>query len=195
MTDLANDLNASSSAVATGCPECHVPLGTYQYESVVVEACPAGHGIFLTGDALQATVRSRAADRPEAEEQAALEAARPIPMDELAAAEALRTCPVDGVPMTKQVFAYESGVPIDVCQEHGIWLDAGEIDQIEAWYEAQQAQLATDRATWGGQTGRLEQIEQQHERAISEDLGNIHWGPVGWLYGKISYAWMRRDDH
>lgn len=194
MTDLANTSGVPSTQT-TGCPSCHAALGTYQYESVVVQACPEGHGIFLTRAALQQTVHDRTVDRPVEEEEAALVAARPIPLDELAQVEAVRTCPVDGAPMTKSVFAYESGVPIDVCDEHGIWLDAGELDQVEAWYEANEAQLASDRATWGGQDGKLEQIEQQHERTISQDLGNIHWGPVGWLYEKISYAWMRRDDH
>jgi Zn-finger nucleic acid-binding protein len=83
---------------------------------------------------------------------------------------------------------------MDVCPLHGIWLDQGELEQIEAWFEAQERHLERDRATWGGTTGKLEQIEEQAERQRAEDVESIHWGPVGWFAGRMSWWHDRRDD-
>ncbi len=191
MTDAAH---ATATAATTGCVHCHEPLVLCEHEGIQVLACGRGHGVFLHADALQAAVRDRTADRPEHEERAAEAAQGSVPVEQLEASEDARTCPTCGAPMAKRVFAYESGVTTDVCDEHGVWLDDGELHRIEAWVEAQERHVDADRATWGGATGRLEQLEQQHERKMADEVANIHWGPVGWLHSRTAYWWFRRDD-
>ena len=192
MTDAANA--TSATAATTGCVHCHEPLVRRQHESVEVLACERGHGLFLHADALRAAVRDRIDDRPVDEEQAAVEAQGSASVEQLEASEDIRTCPTCGVPMSKQVFAYESGVTTDVCDEHGVWLDEGELHRIEAWYEAHEKHLDADRETWGGQDGRLEDIEQTYERTAADDVASIHWGPVAWFHRRTAYWWARRDD-
>jgi Zn-finger nucleic acid-binding protein len=184
----------SDIATTTGCVHCHAPLQLREHETVQLLACPAGHGVFINAEALQVAVRDRTEDRPESEERAAEQSQRPIAIEQVEASEGVRGCPTCGEAMGKRVFAYESGVPIDVCDEHGIWLDDGELQQIEAWYEAQERYREADRAAWGGQDGKLEQLEEQHERRIADESRDIHWGPVGWFTGHASWWWSRRDD-
>lgn len=191
MTEAAN---ATATAANTGCVHCHEPLVLREHESIQVLACERGHGVFLHADALRAAVRDRAEDRPDTEEQAAIEAQGSASVKQLEASEDIHTCPTCGVEMSKQVFAYESGVTTDVCNEHGVWLDEGELHRIEAWYEAHEKHLDADREVWGGQTGRLEQIEQQAEREAADDVAAIHWGPVGRFHRRAAYWWSRRDD-
>lgn len=185
MTDLAS---------TTGCVTCHAALVPQTHESVTVLACPTGHGVFLHADALRTALADRTDDRPEAEEREAEAAQRAVAVETLEAEEAPRTCPTCGAAMSKRVFAYESGVTTDVCDEHGVWLDQGELQRIEAWYEAQERHRDGDRATWGGQRGRLEQIEEQQERTAVDEVADLHWGPVAWFHRRAAWWWARRDD-
>lgn len=176
------------------CPTCGAGLHTATHESVTVEACSAGHGVFLTADALTAALHDRTSDRPEAEERSAEQQQSSASAEQLESSHAPRSCPACAAPMQVRIFAYESGVPIDVCAEHGIWLDERELEQIEAWYEAQEGHRDADRQTWGGQTGRLEQIEEQQERQAAEDVRGVHWGPIGAFAAQASWWRSRRDD-
>jgi len=184
----------AATSSTTGCVHCHTPLTLRSHESVQVLACGNGHGVFLHADSLRAALVDRTADRPEHEEREAEAAQRAVAIETLESSEAARTCPTCGTPMAKRVYAYESGVTTDVCDEHGIWLDEGELERIEAWYEAQERHLVADRAEWGGQTGRLEQIEEDFERKAVDDEARMHWGPIGWFHRRAAWAWARRDD-
>jgi Zn-finger nucleic acid-binding protein len=195
MTDAAASFDpATPIAQRTGCVQCHAPLQLTSHEGVQLLTCPRGHGVFINAEALTAAVHDRTLDRSEVEEREAEAAQGSTSVKELEASEGVRTCPSCGAPMAKRVYAYESGVATDVCAEHGVWLDQGELERIEAWYEAQERHLDADRAEWGGQHGKLEQIEQQHEQRQAEQDGALHWGPVGWAIRHASYAWARKDD-
>lgn len=52
-------------------------------------------------------------------------------------------CPVCSVPLTQKI---RVGVPIDVCDEHGIWLDRGELEEIiqRDWVGFQSQYVAAD---------------------------------------------------
>lgn len=188
------DADSTATATRTGCVHCHQPLTLKTHETIQLLACPSGHGVFINADSLQVAVRDRTDDRPVDEEQAAELAQRSFAVKELEEGEGVRTCPSCGKDMQKTVFAYESGVPMDVCSEHGVWLDDGELHRIEAWYEAQERYRERDQAEWGGKHGKLEQIEADYERRSADEQGSMHWGPVGWFVRNVGYAWNRKDD-
>jgi len=48
-------------------------------------------------------------------------------MSETSGLKPVRPCPVCGQGLTRE---REHGVEIEVCEEHGVWLDAGELDTI-----------------------------------------------------------------
>jgi len=45
-------------------------------------------------------------------------------------------CPVCRTFMKRTIYGHRSGVVIDQCKEHGIWLDSGEITQLLEWKKA-----------------------------------------------------------
>ncbi len=47
-----------------------------------------------------------------------------------------RNCTMCGKQMSRRNFEYRSGVIIDVCANHGLWLDLGELDRILHWIQS-----------------------------------------------------------
>ena len=47
-----------------------------------------------------------------------------------------RQCPKCQRPMNRRVFSYRSGVTVDICHQHGIWLDNGELIHLLEWSKA-----------------------------------------------------------
>jgi len=45
-------------------------------------------------------------------------------------------CPVCSALMNRRIFGAKSGVIVDSCRHHGIWLDGGELAQIVKWAKA-----------------------------------------------------------
>jgi Zn-finger nucleic acid-binding protein len=68
-------------------------------------------------------------------------------------------CPVCGKFMTRRNFATTSGVIIDVCSDHGIWFDRGEMEKIMDFV-----------ARGGIQKARQAQLERLKDEAKMEKL-------------------------
>jgi Zn-finger nucleic acid-binding protein len=117
------------------CPVCAGALEPYDHEGVELDRCPVGHGLWFDRGELATVVHSSADERAEAAEHAtnapgaAVVAERDFDR---------RACPVCDTPMTLTEYA-GSGIPIDECR-HGVWLDAGELERIEAYGEAMRRQ-------------------------------------------------------
>ncbi len=54
-------------------------------------------------------------------------------------------CITCGTMMNRTVFAKISGVIVDVCKDHGVWFDAGEIASVIAFIEAGGLKIAEER--------------------------------------------------
>ncbi len=128
-------------ATTRTCPSCSATLDAVVHEGVELDRCPDGHGLWLDRGELREVVMSEVADRPEAEEHAALDsAARDHGQGLLAeVARGPRSCPVCGETMRITEYA-ASGVAIDECSRHGVWLDDGELERIEAYAEGLRSQ-------------------------------------------------------
>jgi hypothetical protein len=64
--------------------------------------------------------------------------------------------------MRRYVHQYQSGVWIDACEAHGIWLDAGELEQLEAFAEASRRggiAVGTGNANVGTSRPRVASLE------------------------------------
>lgn len=94
-------------------------------------------------------------------------------------------CPVCEKLMHRVNFGAKSGVIVDRCKEHGIWLDGGELRQLFEWMKL------------GGQL--LEQERQERLRREEEDREKEHAAKVkGWdenpsLFGGYSDP-LRKSD-
>lgn len=124
------------NATSRTCPTCAAALQVLIHEGVELDRCPQGHGTWLDKGELRAVVASEEAPRPEHEAEAAHEAARADSGHAVVAESARpsRACPVCGTGMRLTEYA-ASGIAIDECSEHGVWLDDGELERIEAYAE------------------------------------------------------------
>ena len=116
----------------------------YEHEGAQLDRCPEGHGIWFDRGELPQVVRNEQAPRTADERSEAAEQASNAPGAAVVAevdAER-RPCPVCTTPMQLTEYA-GSGVAIDECPRHGVWLDAGELERIEAYGEAMRRQGTT----------------------------------------------------
>ena len=90
--------------------------------------------MFVAHDALASVASDDRVPRSEQERRDALARSMGEPVDD--GDHAYRRCPQCGAPMRRHVYAFSSGVVVDTCDPHGVWLDKGELQVIEAWTEA-----------------------------------------------------------
>jgi len=123
------------------CPRDDSPLKVEHYHGIEVDRCHSCDGRWLDLDELDKLEAST--DSTEEERRATVmfgERKGEIP------------CPVCAKPMT--VFNYRAhAVEIDMCEEHGWWLDAGEEQRVREIIEERVRDLgraAKAEAGWGG---------------------------------------------
>jgi Zn-finger nucleic acid-binding protein len=105
-----------------------------RYESEQIEVCPTCTGVYVTHAALASVAHDDRVPRSEQERRDALAAADARePID--AANVVIRWCPDCASAMRRHTYAFSSGVVVDTCPLHGVWLDPGELQRIEAWTE------------------------------------------------------------
>ena len=119
---------------ATTCPRCSETFTKTTIEGEDVRACPAGHGVWLQLEQLTRIADDDVDEAATGAEDVAWTASEIQPRG--LTDEKFRTCPSCSQTLRKDVWRYGSGVVIDVCDEHGAWVDSGEITRIEAGEEA-----------------------------------------------------------
>lgn len=67
--------------------------------------------------------------------------------------------------MNRKVFAQISGVIVDVCKEHGVWFDAGEVAAIVAFIDAGGLKTAATREA---------QKRAQERKALEQQFQVVH---------------------
>lgn len=117
------------------CSHCKVTLVPGYHEGMRIDVCPNCLGRFLAHDAVERAVRDQRVPRPRFEQDEALAGATSR-VDAALERSHVQRCPVCDAVMRRYVYAMSSGVVVDACPEHGLWLDEGELERIEAWSEA-----------------------------------------------------------
>jgi Zn-finger nucleic acid-binding protein len=110
------------------CPRCNVPLQKVDYEGVETDMCDQCWGFWLdTGELEQVLDRKKFVFSEKERKQI---------LDLMSASDQGPTepapCPRCGETMER--FHYDESVHlvIDRCDEHGVWLDTGEIKKVQA---------------------------------------------------------------
>ena len=148
------------------CPRCSAGLQTVEYESVVVETCPACGGEWLDRGEMKRIVNTyeKLFPREMIESLDGINQAI-FTIDESPANQL--SCPkCPEVELNRFNYAGTSGVALDKCPEcGGIWLDKDEIEQVQILVEAWQMKLEEDRARFGPVLERIE--TDAHVRDLS----------------------------
>jgi Zn-finger nucleic acid-binding protein len=134
------------------CPECRAgmeSLNVGRRERFFIEMCPRCHGLFFDLNELHALLDDAVVPTYEIDYPLLAKVQEESPAPRRAA---YVPCPDCAKLMNKVQFAPRSGVVIDRCRDHGIWLEGGELRRLMEWKKA------------GGQV-----MEQRRQHAAAED--------------------------
>jgi Zn-finger nucleic acid-binding protein len=162
---------------APRCPHCEIDLKVARLRDNEVDICPECHGIWLDSDEFDFLVSRRDVSSDPAVPRKYRR--KPLPTGNQA--RMYIPCPRCNDLMNRKNFKRISGVIIDVCKKHGVWLDAGELDQIRSFV----ANVDYDEYL-------LKEIEfnQNDIRSLNRQLGDVKlvqlatefWNLKYWLY-------------
>jgi len=146
------------------CPDGHGPLETLELagatgcEPISLGRCRTCLGLFLPLGGLEQLLDQAVAPVWSVDPQLLSS------LTDTARAEAAplryRPCPSCGELMNRNLHGKRSGVVVDRCREHGLWLDAGELRQLMEWVRAGGALLDRER--------REEEARERQEREQGE---------------------------
>ena len=109
------------------CPRCEKePLGARRVGDIVVDECVVCHGMFMD----QTAVKRIVTERQQARAEALLGAIPKIESADRRGGKLYVKCPVCKTLMNRRLFSAGSGVIIDVCRDHGVYFDEGELPKI-----------------------------------------------------------------
>ena len=120
-----------SQGVEIGCPICDALMPAQTVAGISVNECTSCGGLWVPGEHFDRLITRAIELRKQQDPSAALTAAPRVKGANPAAQRVeYRRCPSCGVQMLRRNFRRSSGVILDVCGEHGSWLDADELEQI-----------------------------------------------------------------
>ena len=140
-------VNRRNLGLAEGmeCPRCEASLEVWKLAptsvdvDLAVERCPGCHGIFFNPGELEAFLQHQVVATTWLDLEK-LETMRPTETDVLGKLGVRERhylpCPTCKEIMNSQNFGRRSGVLVDLCRAHGIWLDGGELRKVCEWWRA-----------------------------------------------------------
>jgi Zn-finger nucleic acid-binding protein len=99
------------------CPDCSSVLITLEFDGFEIDRCFKCHGIWLDSGELECLLGSETRN----------EYAKSMGM--AVSNERGKKCPICSIRMAKMTIG-QQGILLDRCRNHGIWLDAGELEKI-----------------------------------------------------------------
>jgi Zn-finger nucleic acid-binding protein len=120
------------------CPRCRLSLAEAEYEGQQVHFCGTCWGYWLTRpqlDQITAGVNYRFGKRESQTIQKMLETDGDA--DRQGSEREATSCPVCGAGMARKRYSSNCPVEIDECDQHGLWLDTGEIKDLQVFIERQ----------------------------------------------------------
>ena len=117
------------------CLDCKVEMEQINVgiaEDIIIHRCPDCDGVFISEEDLEETIRHQTGVVHKVD-FGILRFILDNPRQAHGTDTAYRHCPVCTKRMNKAIYAAVSGVLIDRCLEHGVWLDSGEMQQLFEW--------------------------------------------------------------
>jgi Zn-finger nucleic acid-binding protein len=162
------------------CPHCQIPLQTIRPTpdgAFVLERCEICFGLFFDPGEVQAFLEASVAKAFEANFKAIVN----INRERANKDRQVRyiKCPECGKFMNRVNFGYRSGVVMDQCKQHGVWLDNGEIIHLMEWKKAGGQLLDEHKKT--------QRLKEERRKARAAAANTAGAGPVS-FGGRIEDA-------
>ncbi len=120
------------------CPVCKVAFDNINIgskERIVVKRCNDCDGVFITEDVLEQLIKREKSERPKVDYKM-LRFVQNNPRQQKESVIRYRKCPICESTMQRVNYRLVSGVIVDRCLRHGVWLDGGELRQLFEWKNA-----------------------------------------------------------
>jgi Zn-finger nucleic acid-binding protein len=120
------------------CPRCNVPLHTINFktnEKFYIERCDQCMGLFFDSGELEALLEQSVSNVFYVDRLRLDVVNKELYSHDQKMVKYLK-CPVGGEYMRRVNFGAKSGVVVDRCRNHGIWLDGGELKRLLEWKKA-----------------------------------------------------------
>lgn len=155
------------------CPLCSIPLKTIDLQlagNFLIERCPQCLGLFFDPNELEALLDYGVKNVFQIDRDR-------LNLFQLANSAERRSatyvkCPVCAKLMNRTNYGAKSGVVIDRCKEHGVWLDAGELRQLCEWVKAGGQLLDRQRQEEIKKEALILKAKEQQRQAGSGTVGN-----------------------
>jgi Zn-finger nucleic acid-binding protein len=144
------------------CPVCHIPLQTIDLKvngHLYIEHCQTCFGLFFDPGEIETLLDSSVSGVLNVNWQLIDN----INQERYPTGQKVKyvKCPVCQMLMDRVNFGYRSGVVVDQCRAHGIWLDSGEISHLMEWKKA------------GGQLWNQQKEQQSKSEAENIDYPKV----------------------
>jgi len=120
------------------CPTCDVTcdnINIGRTKRIIIQRCNDCDGLFLGEDILEELVKAQSVIKEKIDLQI-LRFIKDHPRPQKETVIRYKRCPVCDSMMHRLNYRAVSGVIVDKCHKHGIWLDAGELLQLYEWKKA-----------------------------------------------------------
>jgi len=163
-----------SPDVQPECPRCRVSLQTFLSDDEKYEICPRCGGLWLDKDEFYRATRVQYVYKKVDSKREYQKTPLRGPVDYI-------PCVRCGKLMNRRNFGKISGVIIDRCSRHGVWLDAGELEKIQHFISDGGLDRARDREIQKNRAKIRELATSVEQTAFTQRL--IHfWNFKRWLF-------------
>lgn len=169
------ELDDTKVRLSPQCPRCRNPLETHACGDEKYDLCPNCGGLWLDRDEFHQATRESTVYK----EEDLRKEYRRHPLEDTVAYIPCVRC---GKQMNRKNFGRISGVILDECAKHGVWLDADELEKIRHFIadggleRAQDKEIERNRIELEGLATKVDHI------AFTQRL--IHfWNLKRWLFG------------
>jgi len=114
------------------CPVCHIRLEEFRDSTLFLEYCSRCDGILIKEEEFERLINYKT-DPTNQFNPHYLRFVQDHPRDNRKKSK-FQNCPVCKEIMSVINYKKNSGILLDICEEHGVWLDGGELQQIIDWY-------------------------------------------------------------
>lgn len=165
----------SGTFLPPSCPRCEAPLDIFEQHDEEYDICPRCGGLWLDRGEFHRATRESTVYRQEAVRE-------DYHREGLQDPGAYIPCVRCGKVMNRKNFAKISGVLMDECVTHGVWLDAGELDKIRHFVADGGLDRAKDKEIERNRVELRTLATKVDQTAFTHKL--IHfWNPRRWLFG------------
>jgi len=180
------DYSKAASEEVRYCPHCNIPMQTLNLDKegkLYIEQCPDCFGFFFDPGELETILDEK------------IQISR-IDISKLDSSNYKRVnfhdsfkyirCPICDEMMARLNWGYKSGVIIDKCSAHGIWLDSGELRHLLEWKSA--GGEALDERHQKDEQKLRDYRERRHRSEAAKSGQTSHYAGVGSVGGASNAA-------